>query len=338
MGGSSAKRPRPHAPELRTDRIKGHEVILAPQRLARPGAIQLRPWDTTTADACPFCRGHEDQVPQPLIAIPSEANWRVRIVPNKYPAVLNHATVASPAVPEAADARLCYGSHEVVIESADHVTSLTQLSTTAVAESLGAVQQRFRELRAGGDVSSVIFFKNYGPAAGASLPHVHSQIIALPHIPPRLRRELDAAHRDWKENDTCFLCDRLMTAAESERQILQTASFALFCPHASRFPYEAWIAPLEHQSHFEQASATDLAQLASILHAHLARLEQALPHVCYNLVLHSAPFDTYRNDHYHWHFEVIPRIAILAGFELASGQFLNPVDPVEAAKRLQPER
>ena len=332
MDKPSPKPRKPSAPELRSDPVKGFSTILAPQRLERPGAIRLRKWPDEDLTTCPFCPGNEHFVPDPVALHPQTGSWQAKIVPNKYP----FCAGAQGGV-EKGPFATAEGQHEVVVESPRHVRSWTELSVNEVHDVLRIVRDRFRALQSDNRFRCVLFFKNCGPDAGASLTHVHSQIVALAATPPELVRLGQAAQHYHQQNGSCYLCDRIQQPS-AHPLVTETQHYRVICPEASRFAYEAWVVPRRHEPRFESTTGEELADLAAVTHAHLTRLEQALPQVCYNLALQSAPFDIDPDDHYHWHLEVIPRIARLAGFELLTRQYVNSVSPTKAAEDLNPAR
>jgi UDPglucose--hexose-1-phosphate uridylyltransferase len=115
----------------------------------------------------------------------------------------------------------------------------------------------------------------------------------------------------------------------------RTPHFIAFCPFASRFSYETWVLPTRHASHFEHTADERLSEMGQLVRRCIARIEAAAGRPAYNCVLHSSPFDTDDNDHYHWHMEILPRIAKTGGFEWGTGYHINSVPPEEAAFTLR---
>jgi UDPglucose--hexose-1-phosphate uridylyltransferase len=262
-------------------------------------------------------------------------DWQLRVVPNLYPALLPAAAWQPPdgIVTRAIPAR---GWHEVVIESPRHLRRLTELTPEAAALVLQAYRDRFRVFANDPQMACGLAFKNCGRQAGMSQEHIHSQLVALPFLPPVLETELLGARKFHQRSGQCVFCH----LAESEqrdsvRLIRQTEHFLAICPYASRAPYETWVLPRHHWARFEQTPTTQLAEFAQLLQQMLRCLEDSLGHPAYNYVLHSCPFDTQWEDHYHWHFEIIPRIAHLAGLEWGTGVHVNIVSPEVAAQTLR---
>ena len=335
-------------PELRQDPISGQWVIIAPERAGRPDDFS-REGNAQPQSDCPFCGGNEHLTSTPLLEIPAEpstrAGWRIRVLPNKYPAVslLPDATAlpgekngerCSPAKHSGQSPAL--GHHEVVVESPDHLLSITQLDAAQFANVVRVYRDRLRQLKRDPRLVCALIFKNMGSAGGATLEHVHSQIVALPTVPERLRAELNGAAQ-WRErHGACAYCAMLeREQADSARMVADTPALAAISPFAARMPYETWILPRQHSSHFEDLSDCAVAELASLLQRVIAAIEVASEGCAYNYVIHSAPFDTPAGDHYHWHVEIIPRMTRLAGFEWGTGWHINPVTPETAAQRLR---
>ncbi len=328
-------------PELRKDPIVDRWVIIADNRGKRPQDYALAP-QRSSGRLCPFCEGNESETPGEVAAVrdPSSPRngpgWKVRVVPNKYPAVLpDQGDPVGDGGVAWCDAQPGRGIHEVIIESPRHVTSLTQLSLEEICLVLRIYRQRFRELALRGDVSSTMLFKNMGAAAGASLEHIHSQLIALPTIPTLLAAELNGAaayHEKW---EACIFCDMRSWEQRLPRQVLLTERYTAWCPFASRFAYETWILPNRHASHWESISDEEIVDLASVLKRVLSAVEQAVRPPAYNVVFHSAPLTSPALPHYHWHIEVLPALARAAGFEWGSGYHINPVYPEQAARELR---
>ncbi len=299
-------------PEIRHDPITGRPVLIAPERAARAGAMLARTAIPDDAAQCPFCEGREDRTPLELLALRKDGapengpGWRVRVVPNRYPAV-----------------RDVSGEHEIVVECPQHESSLAAQSVEQLANVLGVVRDRMLARRDEGRWAYGQWFKNHGPAAGASLSHAHSQLVFLPRVTPAIAAEVAS----MKANSCpfCTLIEREI--ADASRLVRLSDRFAIFTAFAGRFPYETWLLPRRHELTFE-----DVDELSGELHWLLYRIEVVLDQPAYNLVLHTAPWT---GDDFHWHFELLPRITGIAGFELGAGMFINPVSPEDAAARLR---
>jgi UDPglucose--hexose-1-phosphate uridylyltransferase len=389
--------------ELRKDPIVARWVIIAANRAARPHAF-IAPDQREPDGPCPFCEGRESDTPGEVLAFRSpggEANgpgWRVRVVPNKFPALgMNGVGQNSPPLPtnlrsvpgegggEGESARGSrvqsvqsvqrpltpahsghrpkvgrergteldfgpdfdpgggmyghmpgVGAHEVIIESPRHLVSTSELSEEELGEVFLAYRQRLAQLKQDPRLAQAIIFKNVGQAAGASIEHTHSQLVATPIVPPAIREELQGGLEFFRTQGRCVWCEMLRQEREDgRRMVLETDGVSAFCPFAARLPYETWIVPKVHASHYESVEEQAAREVAVAMKRVMAKIDAALARPAYNYVIHSAPFDMEAAEHYHWHIEVIPILARTAGFEWGSGCFMNPVPPEDAAAVLR---
>jgi len=181
-----------------------------------------------------------------------------------------------------------------------------------------------------------MIFKNVGAAAGASLEHTHSQLIVMPIVPITVREEISGSLEFFNYRGRCVFCDMIQQELAAEKRIvLDTPGFVAFAPFAGRFPFETWILPKAHSSHYENIQKHGVDDLARVLRQVISRIERAVDRPAYNYILHTAPFDSHELGHYHWHIEIIPRLTNTAGFEWGTGFYINPVPPEEAAAFLR---
>ncbi len=224
------------------------------------------------------------------------------------------------------------GDHEVIIESPRHVQDITELSLDELARVLRVYRQRLRDWSGDDRIEYVSIFKNVGVAAGASLEHVHSQLIALPDVPPVMIAELASAEYYFAKHRQCIFCQLIEEElSHRNRLVFENESFVAFCAYAGRQPYETWIFPREHEARFERLSDEASLQLATLIQQLVRSLRLRLSPLSYNLMLHTSPFRQDAADYYHWHFELVPRSTQLAGFEWGTGMFINPLSPERAA-------
>lgn len=323
-------------PELRKDPIMGRWVIIATERSRRP--LQL---DDHAAHAqhlqCPFCGGNEAETPREITAWRGDdgKSWQVRVVPNKYPALRGEGETDLHS-DGLYDAMSGIGVHEVFIESPAHVASLTDVPEANVRAMLRLYQERLRALKQDDRLVFGMIFKNVGSQAGASLEHTHSQLIVLPIVPITVREEMQGSLAHYQDTGDCVFCAMVrQERATARRVVLETDHFLAFCPYASRFPFETWIVPTQHGSHYEGTTVPVLNDLATTLRSVLGRIERTLSRPAYNYILHTSPFDAPLLPHYHWHLEIIPRLTRIAGFEWGTGFYINPVPPEVAAGQLR---
>ena len=322
-------------PELRKDPIVGRWVIVATERAKRPSAVRNEP--LPASGPCPFCAGNEHDTPHEILAYrdrtsrPDEKGWRVRVVPNKYPALLIEGDLQKRG-DGIYDRMNGVGAHEVILECPQHEASMANLPEENVREVLWVYRDRLVDLKKDPRLVYGMVFKNVGPAAGASLEHSHSQLIVTPTVPITVWEEMTGALEFFNYRGRCLYCDMVhQEQAAGKRVVLDTPNFLCFCPYASRFPFETWVLPKHHNSHFENIQKNEVDELGTVLKTVLMKIEQALDRPAYNYVIHTSPFDTQLLPHYHWHLEVIPRLTRVAGFEWGTGFYINPVPPEQAA-------
>jgi UDPglucose--hexose-1-phosphate uridylyltransferase len=327
-------------PELRKDPVVGRWVIISTERARRPSDFAPDPVRPRSAN-CVFCEGHEDKTPPEILASrapglpPNGPGWTYRVISNKFPALRIEGEL-EPMGEGLFDRMNGVGAHEVVVETPDHMASLASMPLDAVAEVLVAYRERLRDLKKDPRLEYVLVFKNYGEAAGASLEHPHSQLIATPIIPIMVTEELEGSARYWERKERCVWCDVVRQERRAGRRvILEANGFIALAPFAPRFPFETWILPTRHRSAFEESEVDELRGLAVALQEFLARLKHVLNDPPFNFMLHTAPLRDSSLEHFHWHLEVIPKLTRVAGFEWGSGFFINPVPPEDAADALR---
>jgi len=320
-------------PEYRHDPLTGRMVIIAEERAARPHQFDIT--DKPYKDVCPFCEGNESLTPSETASFrradsaPNSPGWRVRVVPNKYPAVVSGNPKGD-------------GLHEVIIDTPRHVLSISELTPAEVADMLAMYRLRLQTLRADSSWSYALIFKNVGAAAGASLPHSHSQLVAMPFLPQSLRQLLHRAEEHARTHQCCYWCEHIKNEIQTgERIVEETEHFVVLCPFVSRFAGEIEIYPKMHESCFGQIGASAIDELAELFHRTVVRLEKAVSWMkdplAYNIVLNTEPLRCEGDSSFffHWHFSILPSLARAAGFEWGTGLHINPISPEQAARRLR---
>lgn len=310
--------------ELRWDLLWGEWIILSPERATRPNEF-LQP------AKCPFCPGNEELTPGEVFSLKDEkGKWRVRVVPNLYPAV-EECEEGFKDFGEFST-RAC-GKHEVIIETPRHDVDIDGMDKEEVLDILRTYIERYITLRK--KYPFVFIFRNYGPKAGASRPHPHSQLIALSEIPPRI---LYLNTRLRKHRETFGFCPFCKITADelkkNDRVVIKGEHFLAFVPFAPRFSHEVWIVPLRHNPAMEEALEEELEEFVFFYQSIIRAIKKVLNSPSYNVIFHnySSGLDT---DSFHWHCQIVPRLATLAGFELGAGVYINPSSPEEAAKTLR---
>ncbi len=271
-------------------------------------------------------------------APPNSPGWSLRVVPNKFPALRIEGELDREGE-GIYDKMNGIGAHEVVIETPQHSETLSTLPLRGVENVLWAYQERIVDLRRDKRLRYVLVFKNYGSAAGASLEHSHSQIIALPIVPTRVREEIEGSKIYFLYKDRCVYCDIIRQELRQRRRVIaENNGFVSIAPFASRFPFETWILPKIHQPSYEQMEGSFYGQAAEILSDTLRRLKQVLDDPPYNYIIHTSSFPEQDRDYYHWHIEIMPKLTKVAGFEWGTGFYINPTPPEEAAEYLREAR
>jgi UDPglucose--hexose-1-phosphate uridylyltransferase len=328
-------------PELRKDPITGRWVIIATDRAKRPSDFVREKVEIHGSGFCPFCYGNEAKTPSEIHAYRSDGSakdtpgWSLRVVPNKFPALGIEGTLNRQGE-GLYDKMNGIGAHEVIIETPDHQKTLATLPVKRVEDVLWAYRDRILDLKKDRRFKYILLFKNHGEAAGASLEHTHSQLIALPVVPKRVREEVDSAQEYFNFKERCIFCDIIRQELEDGvRVIAQNSQFIALSPFAPRFPFEMWIVPKTHQSAFEESQKDHFEQLAAMMKDMLSRLDKVLDSPAYNYVVHTSPFPDVSNDYYHWHLEIMPKLTKVAGFEWGTGFYINPTPPEESAKFLR---
>jgi UDPglucose--hexose-1-phosphate uridylyltransferase len=329
-------------PELRIDPLSGLRVLVAGERGTRPGAwLDVPAREPIEPESDPFAPGHEDRTPPEVFALrdgggaPDTPGWRVRVVPNLYPALA--AGEPDPAAdplgsgrgePGLFAARPAHGAHELIVNAPDAVWSLAELEADAVETAMSVWRER---MRAWPDAAYVHLIVNEGREAGASLPHTHAQLYALPFVPAAIARERErfTAYRDRTQGRN-LLADLVQEEVRRrERLVAVDAEAVVLAPFAARVPFHLQVVPRRPTPRFTDEGALG----GRALHGALRRLAAAvggLPPL--NLWVRTAPRDA---AHFCWRIEIMPRLAQLAGLELGAGVHLNVLAPEEAARRLR---
>jgi UDPglucose--hexose-1-phosphate uridylyltransferase len=257
------------------------------------------------------------------------------VVPNKYPALRIEGELNREG-DGVYDKMNGVGAHEVIIESTNHRDTLSGVTEKQFEDILWAYRDRIIDLKKDPRFRYILIFKNHGEAAGASLEHTHSQLIALPIIPKRVAEELDGSLEYYNYKERCIFCDIIrQEIMQGTRIVAENQDFIAVSPYAPKAPFETWILPKKHESAFENAQKHQYENLARLFSNTLKRMDKVLNSPPYNFILHTSPLKNGDSQHYHWHFEIMPTLTKVAGFEWGSGFYINPTPPEEAAKFLR---
>jgi UDPglucose--hexose-1-phosphate uridylyltransferase len=339
--------------ELRTDWLTSRSVLVAENRALRPNDFASeaasaggKTAGNTSLATCPFCVGNEFRTPPAIYEkLDQQGRWQIRVVPNMYPAVTLPAGVIDvpPVVATASESFgalqqtvPAVGAHEVIIECANHIDRMSAISAQELRVVLEAYAERLRHWRDDGRFRYSLVFKNQGPRAGASIAHLHSQLIAVPFVPPTVAAEAARASEAYSRQQQCPYCEIVATEqAAGDRVVACRDGFIAFCPFASWQPFEFWLMPIDHKPSFELATPNDLDRLTDVLYRLISRLESIVPDAAYNMLLRTAPWIGGCDVWSHWRIEMLPRINALAGLEVATGVHINPLAPERAALQLR---
>ncbi len=315
-------------PEWRYDPIKDIWVLFSPWRRKRP--MDLKLLGRSKTETCPFCEGNENMTPKESWALREKGvadgpGWIIRVVPNKFPALLSSNNIDVSDSKGLFKKKPGYGFHEVVIEGPEHDLDLNERDPERIFLILYALRERMRDLYKKDGIKYVQIFRNWGPFAGASLSHPHTQILAITEIPEIPKRELS------QQRSNGVLSKMLHEERKrKDRIILESNNFVAFAPFASRFAYEVMIFPKKKMPDFKETQDELLKELAKNLKSLISAVKEVLGEVSYNLVIHSL-----KEREFHWHIEITPRVTGWAGFEIGTGYFINTVFPEEAAEELR---
>jgi len=327
-------------PELRKDPILGRWIIIAQERGKRPTDFMVDEYKVK-GGFCPLCPGHEKTTPDEVLVYgrddgpANSAGWQARVVPNKYPALVIEGELEKRGE-GLYDRMNGIGAHEVIIENPSHEKTFSALPPEEMIFTFRAFRDRIRDLAKDERFRYVMVFKNFGKAAGASLEHSHSQLVALPIVPRKVSSELEGSLSYYKYKDRCIFCDIIRQERQQDiRKVCENDYFVTITPYAPRSPFEMWIMPRYHHSNYAAQDETSLQALTDIFSQSLRRLDACIPNAPYNFVLHTQPLRSPRLDHYHWHFEIVPKLTSIAGFEWGTGFYINPMPPEETCKYLK---
>ena len=334
--------------EIRYDRMYDTHVIIAPERLHRPecGA------DLKTSESsgiCPFCEGNESMTPPEIFAIrdsksfANEPLWKTRVVPNLYKAVKIEAPYQHHyGMFEYWEG---FGAHEIVIDTPDHHTSMTQWKVTEVGFWLKTLRERVRDLRRDHRIAYLSLFKNEGQLSGSTQNHSHTQIIGLPIIPKEDAQRYLREYNYYKTTGKAMLA--LMVHQEEEngvRIVSKGGDFTAYCPYASSYPFEVMISSQKELGQIDSLSDGSIEDVSHLLLSTLKRLERQLGCFHFNLSILTPPlqevsvgYDEFNTiDKYsRFAIRIMPRLYRHGGFEANTGVLINPVVPEIAAKLLR---
>ncbi len=334
---------------LRKDPILGRWIIISVERPKKPEDYAVETFeDPVKPPDCPFCSGNESKTPPELASFrpentkPDAPGWWIRTIPSESPLLKTEGNLEREGS-GIYDWMNGIGAHEIIIESPEHVLRIEDLPESQVEKVLWAYRDRILDLERDERLRYVLIVKNQGQAAGATIGHSHSLIIATPVIPKLVKEKLDGAKSYYDYKERCVFCDMIRQDLSSpERVIEETKHFVVMTPFAPRFPFEIWIYPKKHSCAYGDSTKEEIMDLSRALRTTLKRLSVVLRNPPYNYILYTAPNRVPRRGHwhtlhddFHWHIEILPRLMRVAGFERGSGFYTNPTPPELAAQYLR---
>ena len=328
-------------PQLRQNIITGDWVVIAPERAKRPQDFVI-PKSVKVADKtkCPFCVGSDGYKNNQKIHGGGSEN--VYVIENKYPAFIDDESQASlrSFYPEEGffRAKPSVGKHEVIIAK-DHDTILPRFSKSLMNEFWEVIRDRYLWIKENEKCASIMPIYNHGAEAGASMDHPHAQIFASGVVTNTVGNETHGANRYYGINGACVFCDMIKhEIKEKTRLVYENDEFVAATFFAARFPFETWIYPKRHESQFELTSPNSMKQFTDCLSETLKKLDQTLENPPFNLYIHTLPTIYSNSASFHWHLEIVPRIANFGGYELGSSVIIDVMSPEEAADYLRKPR
>ncbi|SNX53384.1 galactose-1-phosphate uridylyltransferase [Thermoanaerobacterium sp. RBIITD] len=318
--------------EIRYDIVTGKATIISTERGKRPHDFKITDVERA-GGVCPFCPGNEHMTPPTLIEFKDEKGmWTLRGFNNKFAAFSKDAKTNNDI--DLYKNKAGYGVAEIIVETPNHDKTLGQLDLKDVENIIKALIERYDDIVKDENIKYVQMFKNFGLHGGASLEHGHWQIIAVPFVPEIIEKEIEGTEDYKNKTGTCPYCDMIRDEKKvNTRVVAENDRFIVICPYASQFPYETWILPKNHMRSFNSLDENDVKSIATLLQPLIKKYEDIFNYPPYNVVVHTLPVGESRD--YHWHIEILPRLTTAAGFELATGAYINPTPPEEAASILR---
>ena len=330
--------------ELRLDLISGDWVVIATGRAKKPNAFKRkRITRKLSKKDCPFCKIETQKKPVLIYSnnkklqikdkIPK--NWTTIVIPNLYPAFFPSESLEQRIEGNLYQRINGVGFHEILV-TRDHKKTLAYLTIKEIKEVFDAYQSRYLSLMKEKFVNYVSIFHNHGIRAGASQPHPHSQIITTPLIDVDLRRALISSGKYYKKHKKCVYCEMSKWERKTkERIVFENKDFLVICPFASKSAFQMIVSPKKHSAYFERITEKEKWTLAEAFKESLIRLSKALGDPAYNFYLHTAPCDGKNYDYYHWHWTIVPKTGIWAGFEIGTRMEISTIEPEKAAQYLR---
>ena len=325
-------------PELRLNLITREWVIVLTERARNPVDFKQKRDKRAIPEfleTCPFCPGNEHKTPNEIMRIPDNGSWLVRVIPNKFPALLpdGERIRTNQGLKQSITG---IGTHDIIIESPSHNTPTALLPIENIINVFRTYKKRFLEVYGTPFIRHVMIFKNQGECSGTSIVHPHSQLIGTPITPFQARDRVYEARRFFDSSGECMMCATIRDElADGRRVILNTEHFVTFIPFAALSPFHIWIFPKKHRATFSDISDEEIADLSIHHKTILSKLYFGLENPDFNYVLRSEHIREACSEYFHWYLSIVPRLAQASGFELGSGMYTNNAIPEEVADFLR---
>ena len=295
--------------EFRYDLLRDEWILIAPNRLHRPDMVyEIKEKEIKV---CPFCRGNENFSEKEILRLGNP--WVLRVVPNKFRSL----AIENPYFFEEKKVG-SYGAHEIIIDTYRHI-KFFDFEKDEFMNLFKAIKLRYNDLKNDNRLKFFICFKNEGVRAGATQPHPHTQILALPFIPIQIERNL-LRFKAFFDNHKKTIFQKYL---EDEKFIIfENDEFIALLPNASKFAFEVRIIKKDNIPNFSEEKLAEVFEYLKIT-------KKILGDFNFNLVFNIHPFEEAK--YFHFNIEFIPRLFNIAGGEL-SGIYTNVVSPEMAKK------
>ena len=326
-------------PEFRQDIVSGDWILVSPFLKKKPLFFKPNVVRALPKSHCPFEGKKLSDQKELLLWLPKPGknkleDWWIRIFPNRYPVVLPEPAMPRTITEAIYNKKTGVGFQEVVV-TRDHDRPIGDMTEKEVTLLLEAYTARFQALQNEPSVEYILIFHNAGPRAGSTVPHPHSQILAIPIIPPDVARSISSSLAYYEAHGRCAHCSIIRHEKRKKiRVIYENDLFIVIAPYASHASFEMRIFPKVHEAHFEVIDAKQTILLARAMSFVFRGLKTKLKNPDFNFFIHTAPPKS-KDYQYHWHIEIIPRIVIKGGVELGIGMDIIKVPPEEAAQFLR---
>lgn len=315
--------------ELRKEPISRRWILIAPERRHNEGKTEV-----SDEKVCPFCKGNEEMTPREIERLrwtsKKDSDWDLRIIPDKF-ALLKKGNNLGRKGLGFYDVMNSVGHHELVIETPKHGETWWDYDKTRMCRILQAYRDRFLKFKKERNLMHTVVVKSHGIRADHSM-HSHSHMLGLPFVVKRVEEEVRNAEEYYRMKDRCIYCDIISEEINvGVRMVYENNDYVVFTPFASRFQFEVWIIPKIHQADYLQVSNEAISNLADAFSILFKKINDQLKNPPFSIVLHTSPMKLSDTEFYHWHWELKPTSLDMAGFEWATGLYMNKFLPEEAA-------